>query len=498
MAVVESTSPWSSLSADHALGRPLCVDLDGTLVTTDTLWECVVLLIRRRPWLMLLAPLWLLRGRARFKQSIAGHVDINPGTLPYRHDLLEALRASKARGRKLVLATAADRKVALHVASHLALFDDVMSSEGGQNLKAHEKRDRLREAFGEGGYDYVGDSSADLAIFESCGAGYLVGAKRGTAERVRNLAKVSVVSLRPSVARAALKELRLHQWAKNALVVAPVLLTAGLPDPALLLRAVIAAAAFSLSASAGYVFNDLLDLEADRAHETKKNRPLASGSLPVLLGPPLFVVLLAAAFALSSTTLSPSFTLMLGLYFVGTLSYSLYLKKRLLLDVLVLAGLYTHRILSGGVATGVPITAWLLAFSMFLFLSLAFAKRYVELLALTSDKIKNRNYYKADLQMVASMGAASGYIAALVFSLYVEGGGSVQDTYREPALLWLAMPVLLYWISRIWILAGRGQMQDDPVRFAIKDPISLGCGAAIGGIATLARFTPEWLSAALH
>jgi 4-hydroxybenzoate polyprenyltransferase len=301
------------------------------------------------------------------------------------------------------------------------------------------------------------------------------------------------------VLRALIKEIRPHQWAKNALVVLPVLLAPGLPKPELVLRGITAAVAFSLCASAGYVFNDLRDLDADRAHATKKLRPFASGALPVALGPPLFMGLLAVSFGVSVYALPLGFTAMLALYFAGTLSYSFYFKRRLLLDVLVLAGLYTHRILSGGIATGVPISAWLLGFSMFLFLSLAFAKRYTELLALANgDKIRNRNYFKADLQMVASMGPAAGYIAALVFSLYVEGGGTVQTAYREPILLWLAVPVLLYWVSRIWILTGRGEMQDDPVRFALKDPVSLGCGLTMGLLAVIARFTPAWLSAILH
>jgi len=301
-----------------------------------------------------------------------------------------------------------------------------------------------------------------------------------------------------SVLRPLIKELRPHQWAKNALVVLPVLLAPGVPKPELMLRGMLAAFAFSLCASAGYVFNDLLDIEADRAHATKKNRPFASGALPVALGPPLFLGLLAVSFGMSLYLLPLGFTLMLAMYFAGTLSYSFFFKKKLLLDVLVLAGLYTHRILSGGIATKVPISAWLLGFSMFLFLSLAFAKRYTELLALTEEKIRNRNYFKTDVQMVASMGPAAGYIAALVFSLYVEGGGSVQAAYREPMILWLAVPVLLYWVSRIWILTGRGEMQDDPVKFALKDPVSMACGLAIGLVAVAARFTPTWLSGLLH
>jgi 4-hydroxybenzoate polyprenyltransferase len=297
-----------------------------------------------------------------------------------------------------------------------------------------------------------------------------------------------------SILRALWKELRVHQWSKNALVVMPVLLAPGIPQLGILARALIAALCVSLCASAGYILNDLLDLEADRAHPTKKHRPFASGALPVKLGPPIFFALLAAAFLLANYKLPGKFSLMLAIYFVGTVSYSLYFKRRLLLDVLVLAGLYTHRILAGGIATQVPISAWLLAFSMFLFLSLAFAKRYVELAGLKTDgKIMNRDYYRADGQMVASLGGASGYLAALVFSLYVENVAHLE-LFREPRLLWLAVPILLYWISRIWIVTGRGQMPDDPVKFALRDRVSLLCMLLVAAAFALARFTPAWLS----
>jgi len=271
----------------------------------------------------------------------------------------------------------------------------------------------------------------------------------------------------------------------------PVLLAPGVPRLDKLGIAALAALTFSLCASAGYVLNDLLDLEADRIHRSKRHRPFASGDLPVIAGPPLFWGLLLASFALSISFLVPQFTVLLGLYLVGTLTYSLYLKKQLLVDVLVLAGLYTHRILAGGVATGIEVTTWLLGFSMFLFTSLAFAKRYVELQATKSeDQVKNRGYFKTDLQMVTAMGTASGYIAALVFVLYVDTA-VVRARYREPSLLWLMLPVLLYWLGRIWLLAGRGQMQDDPVKFAMKDRTSLWCGVLVAVIVTAARFAPN-------
>lgn len=470
-----------------ALGRPLCVDLDGTLVATDTLWESVVLLLRQKPWFMLLVPFWVLRGRAVFKELVRKHVTLDVSLLPYREPLVEALRVAKSRGRKLVLATAADSQVAERVASHLGLFDRTFGSEHGKNLKAANKEARLAEEFGARGFDYVGDSSADLKVFPTAAVGFLIAGSSATARRVDS--NVKVFGQRPSLARAITKQLRPHQWAKNALVVLPALLA---PKITLdhLIPGLIGAAAFSLCASAGYVFNDLLDLEADRAHRTKRNRPLASGALPVLYGPPLFVALLAGAFALGALLASLPFMIMLAVYFVATLTYSFYLKRLTLLDVLVLAWLYTHRIISGGLATEVPLSAWLLAFSMFLFLSLAFVKRFVELSALTDQGvIKHRDYVRSDTPLVASMGTASGYIAVLVFSLYVEQGAR-EAAYAEPLFLWFSVPVLLYWISRIWLLAGRGQMEDDPVKFALRDKVSLTCGAVLVLLAVAARYLP--------
>ncbi len=275
-------------------------------------------------------------------------------------------------------------------------------------------------------------------------------------------------------------------------------LLAGVREPDVLGRALLAAVTFSLCASAGYVLNDLLDLEADRAHPTKCKRPFASGVLPVAFGPPLGIGLVGASFALAFVYLPLKFLLMLGLYLVGTITYSLFLKKLLLVDVLVLAGLYAHRILAGGVATDVHVSAWLIGFSIFFFTSLAFAKRYVELKAMSSDdKVKNRGYFRTDLEMVTSMGTASAYISALVFMLYVDSS-AVRAGYREPAILWLVLPVLLYWLGRIWLLAGRGQMQDDPVRFALKDLRSIACGGTIVVIALLARFPPPWLVPLFH
>ncbi|MEI9941361.1 MAG: UbiA family prenyltransferase [Pseudomonadota bacterium] len=491
------------LSLDEALResaasqRPLCVAFDGTVITTRILSERMALLFRRRPWATLALPFWVLGGRDRLRARLGAITQLDATSLPYRAPLISALKASREAGRRVVLTTATDLETAEDVAEHLGVFDEVCSVGAKSRFKAKDLRGALQEAYPDG-FDFIGQAHVDLPILEVATRGYIVGASSSTAAAAERLQRVSVMSRRPSILVALVKELRPHQWAKNALVLLPCLLANNVSVFPIFARGAVAATTFSLCASAGYVFNDLLDLEADRIHVTKAKRPFASGALPIIFGFPLFVGLLAVSFSLAALCLPVAFSAMLLTYFVGTVSYSLYLKRLLMLDVLVLAALYTHRILSGGIATGVPVSAWLLGFSMFLFTSLAFAKRFVELHALgTNEKVKNRGYFRVDLPMVTGMGTASGYIAALVFMLYVESS-AVRVQYREPRILWLVLPALLYWLGRIWLLAGRGQMQEDPVKFALRDRQSLACVAIVALIAAVARFTPAWLVGALH
>ena len=493
----------SDLSLDDALrepsarSRPLCVALDGTVVTTRLLSERMALLFRQRPWAALALPFWVLGGRDRLRARLANVTSLSAASLPYRAPLLAALKLTRESGRRVVLAASKDLDVARRVADHLGVFDSVLAAEGLSRSKSQNLRETLLATYPEG-FDFIGQSQPDLAICEVATRGYLVGASPSAVSGARSLKQVEIVSRRPSILAALARELRPHQWAKNALVLLPGLLANNAPPIPTLWRGALAAATFSLCASAGYVFNDLLDLEADRIHATKAKRPFASGALPIIFGFPLFLGLLTLSFSLAVACLPVAFSAMLLAYFVGTVSYSLYLKRLLMLDVLVLAALYTHRILAGGIATGVRVSTWLLGFSMFLFTSLAFAKRFVELHALSNDEqVKNRGYFRVDLPMVTGMGTASGYIAALVFMLYVDSS-AVRAQYREPGLLWLVLPALLYWLGRIWLLAGRGQMQEDPVKFALRDRQSLTCVAIIALITIVARFTPLWLQAALH
>jgi 4-hydroxybenzoate polyprenyltransferase len=478
----------TQLSEPSAQGRPLCVSLDGALVRADLLWERVLFLVRKRPRLIFVLPLWMLGGRARMERAVTERNAFDAATLPYRSELVEWLRENVEKGRRVVLVGATSARIAQGVAEHLALFEEVITCDGPARADGADKRQSLEARFGTSGFDYVG--SSDLVALAGAQHAYVVGAARPAFVLARSLGdKVEVLSTRSSRWKATLKAMRPHQWSKNALVMVPVLLAPERPSLHHLFAAAAATLAFCFCASAGYVFNDLLDVEADRAHRSKRSRPFASGDLPITYGPPLFFLLISASVGVAwAAALPVAFLGMLALYFATTLTYSLVLKSKLMLDVVVLAWLYTHRVLAGGIATRIPISTWLLAFSMFMFSSLAFAKRYIELRHSMSKggPIKSRGYHTQDLEMVASMGPTAGYLAVLVFCLYVDSN-VVRERYHAPMLLWFVAPVLLYWISRVWFLAHRGRMQDDPVKFALTDPTSWLCGFLVAFVAAAAR-----------
>ena len=433
--------------------KPLCVDLDGTLIATDSLWESVLLLFRT--WQIFLLPFWLIRGRAYLKYKIAQHVSLNVATLPYYENVLKFLQDEKQKGRVLVLATAAHESIAQAVAKHLNLFDVVMASDLDTNLKGVNKRDALIKRFGV--YDYIGDSSADIPIFEAANKSYLVGHDFAIPKKSWTI---------------WLKALRPHQWSKNVLIFLPLFFANQVTDIAKLVEVLLAFAAFSLAASAGYVLNDLLDLAADRIHKTKKYRPFAAGLIPIPSALVLFGILIISSLFMALWWLSLSFAMMVVIYLLLTISYSVYLKRKRVIDIFVLASLYTHRILAGGIVIMVPISSWLLGFSMFIFLSLAFLKRYIELYNLNDRrKIKHRDYDVCDLEMISNMGANSGYLAVLVFALYINSD-KITNLYTSPQILWFICPILLYWITRIWFLANRNRVLDDPVKFVLTDKIS--------------------------
>ena len=462
------------MSAGESTEPPLVVDLDGTLLRTDLLVESALAAVRAAPLDALRMPGWLAHGRARLKHELAARGRVDPGALPHDELVLAHLQRERAAGRRLYLATASDRAAAEAVAEPLALFDGVFASDGRTNLKGERKARALVEAFGERGFDYLGNDRADLPVWRHARHAGLVNAP-GAVERalVRSGTPHDVLVPRRRSAREWVRALRPHQWLKNALVFVPVLAAHAI-DAAHLGAALLAFVAFSLVASGVYVLNDLLDLPSDRVHPRKRARPFASGALPVvhglLLCPALVVA--GALVALTAGWLLPG---VLALYFLLTTAYSLYLKRQALLDVVTLAGLYTLRVLGGAAAAGLAVSEWLLAFAMFLFLALAIIKRYAELvdaIASAQGDPRGRGYRSDDLAVLAGLGAAAGYSAVLVLALYTQTD-KVQALYQQPALLWGVCALLLYWVSRMLLISHRGGMHDDPLVFAVQDRVSL-------------------------
>jgi 4-hydroxybenzoate polyprenyltransferase len=457
---------------------PLCVDLDGTLIRSDLLVESAIVLLKRNILRLLQFPIWLLRGKAHFKQKLADLVDPAVDLLPYHEPFLQFLKDQKAQGRMLVLATSSNRKYADEVARYLGLFDRVMASDSSTNLGGSRKGRQLVEAFGPGRFDYAANAAVDLEVWCHARKAILVETSTGVAKKAEKLIPVERVFTRRGLGFSGMmKAIRIHQWLKNLLVFVPLITSHQLDDPARLMQAAIAFLAFGLCASSAYLTNDLLDLPADRQHPGKRNRPLASGGLPIMAGIVAVPVLFAAAMVIALTLPGGVIALLVAYYFI-TLSYSLWLKAQLVVDVLVLAGLYTMRLIVGGAATGITLSFWLLGFAMFLFLSLALLKRYSELLLSSRrklDSVQGRDYRSEDLEGLAQFGAVSGYLSVLVLALYINSE-EVNALYEYPRLIWLLCPLLLYWISRIWLLARRDQMHEDPVVFAMKDRISYWVG----------------------
>ena len=468
---------------------PLCVDLDGTLVRTDMLLETLLLLLKKNPLYLFMLGVWLRRGKAHLKQEITRRVEIDPASLPYNEPLIAYLREERAKGRTLVLATAADRRIAERIAEHVGLFDEVVASEGGVNRAGGGKLEILRERYGS--FAYAGNAEVDLKVWRGAAEAVVVSPSRSLADRARSVTNVSHVFAEPAKPtwQLIVKAARLHQWAKNALLFVPLVTAHQIFNAQLLGQAALAFVAFGLCASSVYLTNDMLDLAADRRHHRKRFRPFASGALPLKLGFAVTPLFLLAGLAVA-LLLPPTFFLLLVGYLILTVSYSFYIKQVALLDVILLAGLYTVRIVGGAAATLIVVSPWLLAFSMFFFLSLAFVKRFSELRALHAQgdtNAKARGYVVGDLEQLASLGAASGYISVLVMALYISSD-AVMMLYSVPGALWLICPLMLYWISRVWLLARRGEMHDDPVVFALKDRVSYAVGISVALVAAAASW----------
>lgn len=466
---------------EHNTRQTLVVDLDGTLVLSDMLIENFFLFIRLYPFRLFQVALWLLRGKAYFKMRLADAVLPDTSTLPYNQPLIEWLKIRQLSGVRLVLATASDWRIAKSIAAKVGLFDEVLGTKGEINLSSTTKRDTLISLFGEHGYEYVGNSKADLAVWRSAEVIHVANPGPGVLAAARRIGNIGqVFDARKSFTKALIKALRIHQWVKNLLIFVPLLSSHRFLEIALVQQGIVAFFSFGLCASSVYLLNDLFDLQADRQHHTKRFRPFASGTLPISYALVLIPLLLCAAFVLSSCLLPFSFVGILAGYFCLTLAYSLWLKRIVMLDVVTLALLYALRVIAGTAAmTSLSITFWILAFCMFLFLSLAFVKRYTELHDARANgkttKSAGRGYYPTDTELLASLGGASGYIAVLVLALYINES-SLGTLYNSPQWMWMACPLLLFWVSRVWLIAHRGEMHDDPIVFAIRDTTSLVVG----------------------
>lgn len=468
--------------------RPLCVDLDGTLVKSDTLLDSTLILARRKPALLPALVRLAFRGKAQFKQFVTSQVTLDVNRLPYNRPLLEYLRIEHDLGRKIYLATGADRALAHRIAAHLHIFEGVLASDGELNLVGASKLKTLKRQFPDGGFDYIGNATADLPLLQ-CAGQAMVANPEWTLRlglRARKLNITRQFNDQPPWWKALVKAARLHQWAKNTLIFLPLLLAHTLYLRGVM-NALLAFFCFSFCASATYLLNDLLDLEADRAHPQKRFRPFAAGELSVLTGISLSLIFLLLAFV-GLTQLPQQFTFWILFYLLVTNAYSFALKRIALVDVFVLSGLYTLRMLAGAAATSTPISHWLAGLSVFLFLSLAMVKRYSELQNLRArgaTPANGRGYLLVDTDQLRSFGTASAYSAVVVFSIYITGH-DVEALYRHPGRMWIIDPLMLLWLSRVWLLASRGEMDEDPVVFAVTDRMSILIGIAVLIVALLA------------
>jgi 4-hydroxybenzoate polyprenyltransferase len=449
---------------------PLVVDLDGTLTVTDTLVESVVQLCKQHPFDLLKLPFWLLKGRAGFKASIANSLTFSVTNLPFNTNLIDYLRIEKQHGRQLILATAANSKIAKAVEAHLGLFDIVLASCENHNLKGLSKLAAIQKTVGSE-FVYAGDSKADLPIWQAAQAAILVNTSRKIGSTVREHTKIELeLPATNSEFKLYLRAIRVHQWFKNLLLFVPFLTAFSFQEIEKLLAITLAFFAFSLAASATYLGNDIWDLDSDRSHPRKKFRPFASGQIPILKGVGLGGVLLISGLVLAAS-ISLNFLWMLLLYLAVTTAYTWKLKTYVLIDILVLSLLYTLRIIAGSVAVNVPTSSWLLAFSVFIFFSLALVKRCSELVSIQQrgkEATLGRDYRTSDLVVLWPLGIGSALSSVVVFGLFISSP-ETKVRYASPQCLWLVGIGLIYWLARLWIKTARGEMHDDPLVFAIRD-----------------------------
>ena len=466
-------------------------DLDGTLLSTDVFAESVMRIALRCPWRLFAMPWWLLKSRAYCKGRVAEVAAGLWNDWPVREVVLKRIIASREAGDMVVLATGAHERVATAVARHVGLFDAVLASTDTINLKGSRKLTAIQTLLEQSqctGFSYAGDCCADLPIWAEADQRIAVAPAAGVLRALSVADRpFEVLESRGNLSSAMFKALRPHQWAKNLLLFVP-LVAAHRFDLSTVINTCLAFAAFCMVASAVYVLNDLSDLESDRRHPIKHRRPFASGRVSITMGILLVGLLLVGGVTIAQVLLTPTFVAVLIGYFASNILYSAYLKRRPIIDVLMLALMYVLRIEAGGIAGPIPLSQWLLAFALFIFTSLALAKRYAELRRIQEsggDVAAGRGYVVADCELLLAGGMASGYVAVLVLVLYMNSE-QMRAVYGESRLLWVLCPLIMYWITRVWLIARRGGLNEDPLIFAFKDKASLAISVACAAVVAVA------------
>lgn len=463
---------------------PLIVDLDGSLIKTDILHESIIKLFYTKPWLVLMLPIWLISGKAYLKEKLNSAVEFDIPTLPWNQDLIDFLQEEHSRGREIILCTGSWHTIARDIAEHFHFISSHYGTNTKKNLTGTHKAHLLLDKYGEGNFDYVGNSPTDFKVWQHCNRATIVSNSKKFCKKVSNFSLIekTIPSRKKNVWKLLLKQIRVHQWVKNALIFVPLITSHQISNTSLLIDTLLAFIAFGFCASATYIINDLSDLESDRKNSTKRFRPLASGDLSIPTGIAISIIMMLISITIA-IQLSEWFIWSLLTYILITLSYSFKLKRLQSLDITVLAGLYTLRIIAGAAAINVLPSFWLLAFSMFIFLCLALIKRLSEIINnkaryTEQTKLSGRGYYISDLQVLLSLATASGMLSILVFAMYINSPETLS-LYQEPYVLWLLCPLLTYWITRIIIMASRGHVDEDPILFAIKDIHSWVTGSII-------------------
>ncbi|MFZ4687195.1 MAG: UbiA family prenyltransferase [Hyphomonadaceae bacterium] len=490
----DAATPADPPSAEAGRPMPLAVDLDGTLLLTDTLFEALGEHLRRRPLWALAQLVQLPFAIAKVKDRLTSGLNLDIATLPVNEDVLAYCREAKAEGREVWLVSAADQKVVDQVAARFGIFDRAIGSDGTTNNKGGAKA-RLLEREAPGGFEYVGDSPADIKVWARAKAASHV--DKGEA-RKRMIERMGVPVARsfdrPKAGLVTwLKAMRLHQWAKNALIFVPAILAMKIDDLPTLMTLLMAMPLLGATASGAYILNDIVDLSTDRGHPTRRNRPFASGRIKLwqafVAAPTLILVGLVGGFLLS-----PAFAATMLCYLIVALACAFALKRTALVDVIALAFLYTLRLIMGAVLASVLLSQWLMVVSMLLFVSLSLAKRHTEVLRRVSAgerRVANRGYRAEDVTLTLGLGLATATAAPLVLVLYIIESAWPPGHYASPAMLWVAPIALSIWLMRLWLVSNRSELNEDPVVFAVKDPQSLAAGAVLAASFAAASLLPE-------